>query len=129
MEPNMEQPKIEQDIENLAKAIQEKGLSEKGREALKSVLLEKTSAPQPVAQAPVVPVTPKKDTGNLPNYMAAEPAELKQKVEVLIASAWKHGIKAAAKEASAAGPMMLDAFHDALTDKLYSELKKRGLLK
>ena len=43
--------------------------------------------------------------------------------------AFMDGILKAANEAKKSNPFVLDAFHDALTGKLYDEFKRRGLLK
>jgi len=39
-----------------------------------------------------------------------------------------HGIDKAVEKAKASGPFVLDAFHDALTGKLYDEMRRRGML-
>ena len=39
------------------------------------------------------------------------------------------GIEKAAAEAKKSNPYVLDAFHDALVEKLYPELQRRGVLK
>lgn len=123
---------IEQDIKELTKEIKEQGLSEQGRQALQSVLKEKISASAGAAGQPSAPQPASPAGGSvpssLPDYMQAEPADVKLKVEKLLDLAWHKGIQRAAKEAAISGSLVLDAFHDALIDKLYPELKKRGLL-
>lgn len=131
MEQNFEHAAIEQDIKELTKEIKEQGLSEQGRQALQSVLKERVSASsgaagQPVAPIPAAPAP--SVNSSLPDYLKSEPAKIKLDVEKLLDMAWHKGIRHAAKEAAIQGPLVLDAFHDALTDKLYPELKKRGLL-
>lgn len=69
------------------------------------------------------------ESESLPDYLVNESEQLKQEVEDLIALAFSKGVEASAKKAAAKGPFILDAFHDALTSKLYTELKNRGLLK
>lgn len=64
----------------------------------------------------------------LPNYMKEASPELKLKVEELVELVFKKGIISAAQEAQKYGPYVVDAFHDAITDKLYEELKKRNLI-
>lgn len=122
---------MERDIQELAKEVKEKGLSDQGRQALQTVLKERvTVAPGvPIAPTPAPSTQPTQPSPNLPDYTQAEPADVKLKIEKLLDLAWHKGVKHAAKEASAAGPLILDAFHDALIDKLYPEFKKRGLLK
>ncbi len=131
MEQNFEHAAIEQDIKELTKEIKDKGLSEQGRQALQSVLKEKMSASSGAAGQPSVPPPPaggSAPASPLPGYMQSEPADVRLKVEKLLDLAWHKGIQHAAKEAAISGPLVLDAFHDALIDKLYPELKKRGLL-
>lgn len=65
----------------------------------------------------------------LPDYLIVEPAQIKNEVERLISIAFSEGIEKSVKEARKQNPFILDAFHDALTSKLYEELKKKGLLK
>ena len=60
--------------------------------------------------------------------MKGEPAETKLAVEELLELSLHKGIEQGLKEARKAGPFMLDAFHDALIDKLYPELQKRGVV-
>jgi len=69
------------------------------------------------------------ESESLPDYLVNESDQLKKEVEDLIVLAFSKGIEASAKKAIAKGPFILDAFHDALTSKLYEELKNRGLLK
>ena len=51
------------------------------------------------------------------------------KVNGYVAEAFQKGIKATLRKVIAEDPFVLDVFHDVLTDKLYSELKSRGLVK
>ncbi|PIP92070.1 hypothetical protein COW77_01960 [Candidatus Wolfebacteria bacterium CG18_big_fil_WC_8_21_14_2_50_39_7] len=64
----------------------------------------------------------------LPDYLKDSPPEIKLRVEKLVDLVFHQGIEKTIKEANQAGPFILDAFHDALTDKLYDELKKRNLI-
>ncbi len=132
MEQNFEHSAIEQDIKDLSKEIKEHGLSDQGRAALQTLLKEKTAAPitEKPAAAPAMPAPAKPNPASpLPDYAQSEPADVKLKIEKLLDMAWHKGIRNAAKEAALAGPLVLDAFHDALIDKLYPELQKRGLLR
>ncbi|MBZ1348876.1 MAG: hypothetical protein KY053_01410 [Candidatus Liptonbacteria bacterium] len=63
-----------------------------------------------------------------PDYLEDYPEELKLEVERLINIAWNKGIEAAVKTANYQGPFIIDAFHDALTDKLYKKFKEKGLI-
>ncbi len=64
----------------------------------------------------------------LPQYVKNASSDIKNKIEELINFVFEHGVEKAVKEAKKEGPFFLDAFHDALADKLYEELKKRKLL-
>ncbi len=68
------------------------------------------------------------DDAMLPSYMKDMPVDIKDRVERLVEDAFKHGVEHAAIEAQRAGPFVVDALHDALSDRFYSELKKRGLV-
>lgn len=56
------------------------------------------------------------------------PAEAKIQVEKLIESVFNEGLGRGVNEAKKSDAFILDAFHDALTDKFYEELKKRKLI-
>lgn len=127
IEPKFEHATLEADIKKLSAEIKERGISEKGKEALKTIVKEQISAPAP-SVPPVQPAIPPASSVSLPSYMDGEKDLVKLKVEKLLDLAWHKGIKRASEEARDSGPIVLDAFHDALTDKLYNELKQRGIL-
>lgn len=126
IEPKFEHSVLELDIKRLSSEIKERGIAEKGKEALKEVI--KGEIPAPITAVPAQPTTPPASSVTLPSYMAAEKDLIKLKVEKLLDLALHKGIKRASEEARDSGSLVLDAFHDALTDKLYEEIKKRGLL-
>lgn len=64
----------------------------------------------------------------LPSYAKNADEDAQERIERLLSLAFQIGIEKAASEAEKSDPFSLDAFHDALTDKLYQELKKRGML-
>ncbi len=72
---------------------------------------------------------PALSAGPLPGYASDAPDGTKLKAEVLLKLAWDKGITAAVREARKADPLTMDIFHDAITEKLYEEFKKRGILK
>jgi hypothetical protein len=82
-----------------------------------------------MASVPAAPAAPS-DAGNqsLPAYVNAAPPASKAEVEHLLETAFKDGIAKANALAAQSNPFVLDAFHDALTGKLYPELKKRNLV-
>ena|SRR3989344_8786664 len=120
---------LEQDIKRLSTEAKERGVAEKGKEVLKTVIKEQVTPTSPGDVVPVQPTVPPTSSISLPHYMEGEKDLVKLKVEKLLDLAWHKGIKRASEEARDSGPIVLDAFHDALTDKLYEELKKRGLIK
>ena len=132
VQPKFEHASLEQDIKRLSAEIKERGLAEKGRSGVMTIVKEQSAPEMPVGQSgrPELLATPPSAQLNsaLPNYLQKEPAEVKLKVEKLLDLAWHSGIKIAAMEARDSGPIVLDAFHDALTDKIYNELKQKGLL-
>ncbi|OGZ02059.1 MAG: hypothetical protein A3G64_02695 [Candidatus Liptonbacteria bacterium RIFCSPLOWO2_12_FULL_60_15] len=125
-------PALERDIARLSEQIGKhrespelKGAESKEliRESLRSL------APQPATPAVPQPPSPEDDgSALLPSYMQDEPAATKLMVEELLELSLHTGITQGLKEARKAGPYILDAFHDALVDKLYPELKKRGIV-
>jgi hypothetical protein len=56
------------------------------------------------------------------------PAEDKIKVEKLLDQAIHEGILKADREARQSGPFVLDAFHDALAEKITPLLKEKGVI-
>lgn len=130
VQPKFEHASLEQDIKRLSVEIKERGL-EKSRGGVMTIVKEQSAPEMPVGlsgrpELPTAPPLPQNPA--LPNYLQNEPSQTKLKVEKLLDLAWHSGIKRAAMEARDSGPIVLDAFHDALTDKIYNELKQKGLL-
>lgn len=67
----------------------------------------------------------------LPDYLQSGGTDKAATAEVerLVGIAFDEGLFSALAEARKRPPFVEDAFHDALTDKLLPELKKRGFLK
>ncbi len=67
----------------------------------------------------------------LPSYLSddAGDVEVKAVVENLVTLAFQSGVERAIAEAKRYPPFVEDAFHDALTEKLVPELRKRGIIK
>ena len=66
----------------------------------------------------------------LSSYFSQElPPEAKLQIEKLLDLTFHEGVVKAIKEARKAPPFILDAFHDALVDKLYPLLQEKDLLK
>lgn len=124
---------LEADIERLSKEITEKKKLPEYKEVSARELIKQTLQPlikQPVSQPTQVKKPPVTSTEEkiLPDYLKNSPAEIKLQVEKLVDSVFHQGIEKTVKEAQKAGAFVLDALHDALTDKLYDELKKRKLI-
>lgn len=115
-------------LEKELSARQESRVAEttSGKEMLKQSLQAITGT-NPIS-APAQAASSDEDS-LLPNYVKSAPAETKLAVEKLLESTIHKGIAAATEEAKKSNPYILDAFHDALVEKLYPELHKRGLVK
>lgn len=127
---------LEKDIERLSKeVVEKKNLPEyketSGRELIKQIITPLVlQTRKPVAE-PIdnLQDIPNKDEETfLPDYLKNSPAEIKLQVEKLIESVFNDGLEKAVKKAVLSDAFILDAFHDALTDKLYEELKARKLI-
>jgi len=123
---------LEQDIERLSRQIKENKNSPEYKELSEREILRRSLGPiiqrpvlnQPIQFSPAKPF----QTTILPNYLINDPDEIKINVEKLIDMTFHRGVEKTVEEAQKFGPYVLDAYHDALTDKLYEELKKRGIL-
>lgn len=83
-------------------------------------------------QGPVSQATPSYGgSAVLPNYLLnSEIAEtVRTEVSHLIELVYDKGLDDAIKESKKHSPFVIDAFHDALVDKLMPELEKRGIVK
>ncbi len=87
---------------------------------------EETVPPPPRSDTPPVP---RDDL--LPSYMATRESseDVKNSVERLVQLVFDEDIERAVIEARRYPAFIEDAFHDALTDKILPELKKRGIIK
>jgi len=125
----------EEDINRLTQEIEKQGEKaneaprESVREAMRSAYPAVPGAPTSDVGAATAPSTPASEEKNLPDYLQNAPADVKSAVERLISIAERDGIAKAITSASAGSPFLLDALHDALIDKLYPELVKKGVIK
>jgi len=124
---------IEKDIERLSREVKEKRNLPEYKELTEKELVKKSLEPMiklvPQAGEPVVKSQQSTVSSQvLPNYLKDSPAEIKLQVEKLVDAVFHQGLEKTVKEANRAGAFILDAFHDALTDKLYEELKQRKLI-
>lgn len=126
---NFEKSVVEQDIERVGKEVGEKIGSPEYKDVSEKEIIKEVIQPVINPQlsgggaTPSVPL-PK----DLPNYLKDSSGEEKIRVESLVSMALEKGLDRAAKEARQSTPFILDAFHDALTDKLYEELKNRKII-
>ena len=132
---NFEHSILEADIERLSKEIAEKRNLLEHKNLSERELIKKSLEPM-IRQQPLVGNQQSDVSGQLsdvnsqilPNYLKDSPLEIKLQVEKLIDAFFHQGIGKTIKEAQKNGDFVLDAFHDALTDKLHKELKKRKLI-
>ena len=119
---------LEKDIERLSNEIKnfspEKPVP---REAVKEALRPMVN-PAPQVSSSSSARADEVENEILPAYLKDSSPEIKLKVEQLIGEIFQKGIEKASADAAKFGPFVLDAFHDALTDKLYGELKKRNII-
>ena len=122
---------LERDILELSKELKTFSAPEITKETIRQVLGERIyQSPLPPTPEELKAPTPSpKQTSPLPKYAEDLPAEARLKAEELIDLAWHKGIIRAVKEVRKTDPLTMDVFHDAITEKLYQEFKKRGLLK
>ncbi len=132
MNQDFEHSALEADIERLSKEIAEKKNLSEYKGITEKELIKQTLQPLIKPRAPVAPSVTKQAPSTeetiLPDYLKDSPPEIKLQVEKLVDSVFHQGIEKTVKEAQKGSAFVLDAFHDALTDKLYEELKKRGLI-
>jgi len=138
-----EGPNIEAEIAELSRQIEEKrrtleesrGISVEHKEAISEVVREhvfKDRASKFTPQQPTPAVSPPRDRKTVisqQSYLDNLSPEMASEVNRLIELVPTKGLMAAIAEARNAEPFVLDAFHDALVDKLYDELKSRGIIK
>ena len=113
--------RIAGDIEKYRQAPETKDFSQE--QLLKKAVHELTEHPMPTGQGSTSAANDDSD------YAKGASAGAKLEVDHYLSMAFKDGILKAANEAKKSNPFVLDAFHDALTGKLYDEFKRRGLLK
>ena len=84
------------------------------------------------AEAKQGAVSSTNDTGSFPAYLISDdPAseDTKKAVEELVNLVFSKGLDEGVRFAKKYPPFIEDAFHDALTERLIPELKRRGILK
>lgn len=130
---NMEHRVLEADIERLSKEIAEKRNLLEHKDLSARELVKKSLEPmfkQDIGKPAAVQFATQSATQNqiIPDYLKNASPEIKLLVEELVNSLFHQGVEKVVKRAKRANPFILDAFHDALTDKLHQELKNRKLI-
>lgn len=131
---NFEHNALEADIQKLSKELAEKkqllehrDLSE--RDIIKKILYPIIKQMPATSQQSDVSIQMSDiSSQNLPDYLKDSPDDIKLQVEKLIDLAINYGVEKAARTAGQLNAFIVDAFHDAITDKLYDELKNRKIL-
>jgi len=124
--PQFSHAALEADILRLTREIREhRARPENGGMSNKEVVKQSIRAFTPT---PAVPFGDMSQKATLSTDLDNAPPEAKLEVEYLLDMALHEGIEKANGEASKSSPFVLDAFHDILTDRLYPELKKRGIV-
>lgn len=127
---------IELEIEALSKEIEAKrreletkaGVVHEStgeKELVRASLAEKINAQLPPSIAPLGPVPTAPAIAATGSYLDDLDAETAEKVNALIQQVFEKGLERAIKDAKNFEPYVLDAFHDALVDRMYDELKRR----
>lgn len=121
---------IEADLHRVGQEIREQPEGSVAPEVTERELVRRSLHPMvkyPTAAVPQ-PEQPAADDMTLPVYLHDASAAIKDRVERLVEDAFKHGVEHAAIEAQKSGPFIVDALHDALSDRFYEELKRRNLV-
>lgn len=123
---------LEKDIERLSQEVAEKKNAPEHKDYSEREIIKKVIEPM-IRQSPIQQSAQKRDDktddeGVLPAYLDKASNEIKLRTEQLIDITFHKGLENALKEAKKSGPFVLDAFHDALADKLYEEIKRRGMI-
>lgn len=131
MEEQLEQQnKIEADLHKVGQEVREQTGGSVTPEVTERALVRQSL--HPMVNAPAGPVPQQGQSAvndeTLPPYLHDAAPDVKDRVERLVEDAFKHGVEHAAAEAQKSGPFIVDALHDALSDRFYEELKRRKLV-
>ncbi len=126
---------LEKDIEKLSREVMEKKNLAENRECSERDIIKQAITPlvfqikcQPVKKINDSHAVSNGEETFLPDYLKDSSVEIKLQVEKLVESVFNDGLEKTIKKATTSNAFVLDAFHDALTDKLYNELKTRKLI-
>lgn len=126
-EPKLEIPLPSPDVQKIGEHLDKQAIDGKAISHTQETIRQSI---QEVSNAPVAPKQQNSDTLDvLPEYTKNYSAEDKQKIEDLLQVAADKGLDAANSMAESEQPYILDAFHDALAEKLLPYLKQKGIIK
>lgn len=129
---NFEYKALEADIERLSKEIAEKKKFLEYKDLSHKEIIKQALQPaiqQIVVQTQTATGQPSMIQSEiLPDYVQNYSPDVKIQVEKLVDMVFHQGIEKTVKVAGQLNAFILDAFHDALTDKLHEELKKRNII-
>lgn len=129
---NFEHTALEADIERLSREIAEKKnlleyKSLSGKELVKQTIQPIVQQAVAQQQAAIIQAS-KIEEEILPDYLKDSSGDVKLQVEKLVDLTLHYGIEKAVKIAAKSDAFVMDAFHDALADKLHEELKNRKII-
>lgn len=129
LQPKIEIPLPEQDVKKIEENLEFRGQAENSEaHTAETVRQSIKSVSGPVLELDTVKSSqPALDV--LPDYANKYPAEAKQRIEDLLQVAADKGLDSANGMAKNDPPYILDAFHDALAEKLLPYLKQKGIIK
>ncbi len=125
--PEFKNYNFDEEVTHLQGEVEKHRQSPESRDLSNQELLKKAlqSVTPPVAKND----DKKGSNSGMSDYAESAPPGAKLEVEHLIGTALNEGIMKAVARASQSSPFVLDAFHDALSGKLYDEFKRRGIFK
>lgn len=126
-QPKIEIPLPEVDVQKIGEHLNERAVSEKIESHTKETVRQSI---QTVSVAPVPQAVPARgDLDVLPDYTKNYSEADKLTIENILQVAADKGLDSANKMAEDKPPYILDAFHDALAEKLLPYLKQKGIIK
>ncbi len=125
IEPKVNSNVFEADVDRIAGEFEQKrslpeNKDSSSREVVRKTIHEMTGHPLPVSGQKL-----SKDKGLL-GFLTDMPEAAQREVAHYLDLVEKEGILNAVKKAQESNPQILDAFHDALTEKMHEKLEGRG---
>jgi hypothetical protein len=132
--PTFERTALEADMRTLAAEIKNQRERPEMKDAAEQKIVKEAIRAFPdlngnKATTTVPAPTQSDDKSPLPAYAQSAPPEVKLEIEYLLDVALRKGLSVAMSESQKSNYFVQDAFHDALTGRLYPELQKKGIVK